>query len=237
MNILSAEGLSKAFSDRWLFEDLNFGLSKGDKAALVGINGTGKSTLLRVLAGLLAPDEGEVQVRKGTRRIFLAQQPQLEGHASIQGAVLDPENKAVQAILEYEKVLKQNSDNQDALQQAMDKMDATKAWDFDAKAKEILGRLGIQDVHRRIDTLSGGQQKRVALARALLAEPDLLLLDEPTNHLDIEAIEWLEQYIARQNITLLVVTHDRYFLDTITNTIFDLFQGYSVRRDLHSVHY
>jgi len=225
MNILSADGLSKAFSDRWLFEKLNFGLSQGDKAALVGVNGTGKSTLMRVLAGALPPDEGEVQLRKGTRLIYLDQQPQLDPNLSIQGAVLDPKNDAVQAMLAYEKVLTQNPDDQEALQRAMDKMDATKAWDFEAQAKEVLSKLGLNDTHRRVGTLSGGQLKRVALAKALLAEPDLLLLDEPTNHLDVAAIEWLENYLSRQKLTLLVVTHDRYFLDNITNTIFELSQG------------
>lgn len=223
MNILSADNISKAFSERWLFKNITFGISQGEKVALVGANGSGKTTLMNVLAGLIPTDEGVVSVRKGTAVGYLPQQPVFEDNATIWQSIFTSENEAVQAIKEYESALKHHDEKR--LQRAMERMDSLNAWDYEGKIKQVLGKLGIPDVELPIKVLSGGQRKRVALAKLLLQEADLLILDEPTNHLDIEAIEWLESWLNTQKQSLLLVTHDRYFLDNITNTILELENG------------
>jgi ATP-binding cassette subfamily F protein uup len=221
MNYLSAENISKAFSDRWLFRNVTFGIGKGEKVALVGANGSGKSTLLNVLASVLPPDEGRVSLRKEISIGFLGQSPAFDEEKTILDTLFSSGHPALKAIRSYEAALA-HPENTAALERAITEMDATKAWDYETQVKQILGKLGIQDLERRVKMLSGGQRKRVALARVLIEEPDLLILDEPTNHLDLDAIEWLEGRLAASTQTLILVTHDRYFLDRVTTDIVEL---------------
>jgi ATP-binding cassette subfamily F protein uup len=223
MNILSADSISKAFSERWLFKNISFGISVGEKVALVGANGSGKTTLMNILAGLIPTDEGVVSTRKGITVGYLPQQPTFDENATIWQAIFTSENEAVAAIKDYENALKHNDDK--ALHKAIESMERLNAWDYEAKIKQVLGRLGIPDEETPVKVLSGGQKKRVALAKLLLQDADLLILDEPTNHLDIEAIEWLEGWLNTQKQSILLVTHDRYFLDSITNVILELEDG------------
>ncbi|WP_266362906.1 ABC-F family ATP-binding cassette domain-containing protein [Tellurirhabdus rosea] len=220
MNILSAENIAKSYGDKYLFQNLTFGLSRGDKVAIVGANGTGKSTLLSILAGLQPPDEGIVSIRKDVSVGVLEQQPHLDDALTVLETVLSGENSALLAIREYELALE--SGNHDRLDRAMQQMDTLQAWDFETQMKQVLGVLGIHDVTQRVGSLSGGQRKRVALARVIIENPELIILDEPTNHLDLETIEWLENYLTTQNQTLLMVSHDRYFLDKVCNQIVEL---------------
>jgi ATP-binding cassette subfamily F protein uup len=221
MNYLSAENISKAFSDRWLFRNVTFGIGKGEKVALVGANGSGKSTLLNVLASALPPDEGRVSLRKEISIGFLSQSPEFDDEKTILDTLFSSGHPALKAIRGYEAALA-HPENTAALERAITEMDATKAWDYETQVKQIMGKLGIQDLERRMKMLSGGQRKRVALARVLIEEPDLLILDEPTNHLDLDAIEWLEGRLAASTQTLILVTHDRYFLDRVTTDIVEL---------------
>jgi ATP-binding cassette subfamily F protein uup len=223
MNILSADNISKSFSERWLFKNISFGISQGEKVALVGTNGSGKTTLMNVLAGLIPTDGGVVSIRKGISVGYLAQQPVFDEQATIWQSIFTAENESVRAIKEYETALKIHDDKR--LQRAMERMDSLNAWDYESKITQVLGKLGIPEVEIPISVLSGGQKKRVALAKLLLQDADLLILDEPTNHLDIDAIEWLERWLSTQKQSLLLVTHDRYFLDNITNTILELENG------------
>lgn len=225
MNILSAENISKAFSDSKLFDQLNFGLSQGDKIALVGINGTGKSTLLKILAGLIPPDEGSVSVRNGISVAYLEQAPVFDSQHTVWTAIFDADNEVLRAIKSYEDCLENAGDNPDEFQNALERMDSLNAWDYEVKVKEILSKLKVGDTEQLVSELSGGQRKRVALAKLLLAEPDLLILDEPTNHLDLDTVEWLENRLASQNTSLILVTHDRYFLDRVSNQIVELDDG------------
>ena len=227
MNLLSAENIAKNYADRWLFRDLNFGLSQGQRVALVGINGTGKTTLLRVLAGLEPGDTGAVSVRKDTRVAFLGQQPLFNENLTVEQTIFASQNATLAAIRDYEHVVNDPDHSPKELQRVLELMDAHNAWDYDSQVKQILGRLGIlgELLTRRVSQLSGGQRKRVALARVLIEEPDVLILDEPTNHLDLDTIEWLENRLASPALTLLMVTHDRYFLDKVANEIVELDQG------------
>ncbi len=223
MNLLSAENLSHSFGDKWLFKEISIGLNLGDKVALIGTNGTGKTTLLSFLAGREQPDSGMVSVRKGTRIGYLEQSPAFDGALSVMDVVFADDNIVARTVKEYEKALM--GDNEAILTSTLDAMHRHKAWDFESKAKEVLGRLGIHDVQAYFGQLSGGQKKRVALARILLEEPDLLILDEPTNHLDLSTIEWLEGYLNTANTTFITVTHDRYFLDKVCNLTVELEGG------------
>ena len=227
MNLLSAENIAKNYADRWLFRDLNFGLSQGQRVALVGINGTGKTTLLRILAGLEPGDTGAVSVRKDTRVAFLGQQPLFDENLTVEQTIFASQNATLAAIRDYEHVVNDPDHSPKELQRVLELMDAHNAWDYDAQVKQILGRLGIlgELLTRKVSQLSGGQRKRVALARVLIEEPDVLILDEPTNHLDLDTIEWLENRLASPALTLLMVTHDRYFLDKVANEIVELDQG------------
>lgn len=220
MNYLSAENISKSFGDNWLFKNVTLGLSRGDKVALIGANGTGKTTLMTILAGITPSDEGSVSVRKDIRVGYLDQAPDFPDEFPVMEVLFSGNNPTAQIVKEYEHAL-HIGDNQ-KLMDTLEQMDALQAWDFEAKVKEILGKLGIQDVDKTMGTLSGGQKKRVALAKILIETPDLLILDEPTNHLDLGMVEWLENYLNTQNTTLLLVTHDRYFLDTVCNVIVEL---------------
>ncbi|MBO3269070.1 ABC-F family ATP-binding cassette domain-containing protein [Hymenobacter defluvii] len=227
MNLLSAENISKNYADRWLFRDLNFGLQQGQRVALVGINGTGKTTLLRILAGIEPGDTGSVSVRKETRVAFLGQQPVFDENLTVEETIFASQNATLAAIRDYEHVVNDPNHSPNELQRVLELMDTHNAWDYDSQVKQILGRLGIlgELLERKVSNLSGGQRKRVALARVLIEEPDVLILDEPTNHLDLDTIEWLENRLASPTLTLLMVTHDRYFLDKVANEIVELDQG------------
>ncbi len=193
--------------------------------ALVGENGTGKSTLLKILIGQLSADQGVVSVRDGIKLGYLVQQPQVAGHLTINEIIFDKNNKVASVVKDYEACIHDAHTSAERMQHVLELMEEYKAWDYDAKVQTITSKLGIIDLEQRFDELSGGQRKRVFLAQMLLAEPDLIIMDEPTNHLDLEAIEWLETYLAGQQITLLMVTHDRYFLDNVANEIIELDRG------------
>jgi len=221
MNYLSVENLSKRYGIRQLFENLNFGIEKGQKVALLARNGSGKTTLMNILFGKESPDEGKVIYNKEVRVAYLEQNPHLHLNKSILENVLAASNSMSKAIADYEIALKNNGD----LEKAMNDMDATGAWEYEAKMKQILGALELQDWDKLAGQLSGGQQRRVALAKVLVEEPDFLLLDEPTNHLDLDMIEWLENFLTRSQMTLFMITHDRYFLENITDEILELENG------------
>lgn len=230
MTYLSSENLSKNFGIKPLFEDLTFGISKGDKTALIAPNGTGKSTLLKILAGEMEPDSGKVMVRNGIRVSFLAQQPELDENMTINEFIAHGNSEKIRIVQRYEKAVREqaedfNPQTQQAFEKATAAMDAAEAWGVEQQMEKILSVLDIHNLEQPIASLSGGERKRVALAFALLDEPDLLILDEPTNHLDVEMIEWLEQYLDQSTMTLLMVTHDRYFLDRVCNHILELDGG------------
>ncbi len=225
MNYLSAENISKSFSDRWLFKNLNFGVSQGQRVALVGVNGSGKTTLLNVLAGKLPPDEGSVSVRKEVSIGFLGQNPEMDEELTVQQTIFSGQSEILDVIRDYEVALENSNTSSDKMQKLMERMDELQAWDFELKVKQILSKLGIHNLEQQIKQLSGGQRKRVAMARVLIEEPNMLILDEPTNHLDLDTIEWLENLLSTQNTTLLMVTHDRYFLDKVANEIAELDNG------------
>ncbi|MFT6998142.1 MAG: ATP-binding cassette subfamily F protein uup [Cryomorphaceae bacterium] len=228
MNVLSVENLSKRYGPKLLFENFSFGMAKGEKVAIVAPNGSGKTTLLRALAGTEPADSGEIAFRSGVRVGYLPQEPVFAEGMSLTDAIMVSDNPMTDAIKKYEKAI-QNPDDSDALQHAMDEMDHTNAWDFEARVREILGQLGIENTDMRIDTASGGQRKRAALAKVLLEEPEFIIMDEPTNHLDLDTIEWLEKWLASGNFTLLMVTHDRYFLDRVCSDILEIERGELVR--------
>jgi ABC transport system ATP-binding/permease protein len=225
VNFLSAESLSKSYNDRWLFKDITLGISQGDKMALVGENGTGKSTLLKILTGQVQPDGGVVSIRDGIKLGYLTQQPQVDANLTVKEIIFDKNNKVALVVNEYEHCLHDPNVSPDRMQKVLEEMEELKAWDYDAKVQTITGKLGITDLDQKFEELSGGQRKRIFLAQMLLSEPDLIIMDEPTNHLDLEAIEWLETYLSGQLITLLMVTHDRYFLDNVANEIIELDRG------------
>lgn len=226
MNYLTLENISKAYGEKVLFSNISLHIDKGQKIALVAKNGTGKSTLMRVVNGTEAP-EGEnakIELRKDIRIGFLVQDPDFKSYHTIMEAVFDSDNEKVKAIKAYEKALL-NTDDADAMQNAMAKMDDLKAWDFEARIKEILSKLNILQLGQHVSVLSGGQKKRLALAKILIEEPEFLILDEPTNHLDLDMIEWLEEYLQQAKLTVFMVTHDRYFLERVCNTIIELDRG------------
>ena len=225
MNYLSAETVSKAFNDKWLFKDLTFGISQGEKVALVGENGTGKTTLLKILTGELQTDTGKVSTRQGIRIGYLTQQPTVAGHLTVKEIIFNDSNKVAAVVKEYEDCLHHPDTSADRMQKVLEQMEELNAWDYDAKVQEVTGKLGVTDLDQKFSTLSGGQRKRVFMAQMLLTEPDLIIMDEPTNHLDLEAIEWLEGFLSAQAITLIMVTHDRYFLDNVSNLIIELDRG------------
>ena len=225
MNYLTLENVTKSFGEKILFKDIDLRIGKGEKIALVAKNGTGKTTLLKVVAGLEAP-EGEnanILLRKDIRVKFLDQEPEFDESLTPIEAVFDSENEKIQAIKEYEKAMLIPGRDQD-LQKAMTRIDDLKAWDIEARIKEVLSKLNV-NLHQEIRQLSGGQKKRLALAKILIEEPDFLIMDEPTNHLDLDMIEWLENYLQQPSLTLFMVTHDRYFLERVCDTIIELNQG------------
>ena len=230
MNYLSAENLSKSYGEKVLFENISFGLEKGNKVALVANNGTGKSTLLRILTGDDTSDTGGVSVKNGIRISLLPQEPDYDKSLTVDEIVATAGTKLQEIIISYEEAVQENSDSntketQQLLEFASNQMDIANAWDFDRRLLQLLTKFGISDTTQTIGTMSGGQIKRLSLALALLDDPDILLLDEPTNHLDIDMIEWLENYLSNTETTLLMVTHDRYFLDRICDHIIEISHG------------
>jgi len=225
VNILSTERLGHNFHDRWLFKNLHFGLQKGERVALVGANGAGKSSLLSILAGQLEPMEGIVVKERGARVGFLPQDPGFKQFHSINDFIYSPDNPQQQLIRAYEELLVQPDADSRKLTSLTDQISSLDAWEYEHNIKSILTRLQITDFSQAIDTLSGGQRKRLALAKLLIDEPDVYILDEPTNHLDIETIEWLEKLLTTGQKTVLLVTHDRYFLDTVCTEIRELDKG------------
>ena len=227
MVFLQVENLTKSFGDRLLFHDISFGIEQGQRVALIAKNGTGKTTLLNILTNKEDYDSGQVTFRRDLRTGFLPQEPEFAPGITVLEACFSSETDVVKAIARYEKLLElhtQNPQYADEFQTAMADMDRLNAWDYDIRIKQILGKLNIHNLEQRVDQLSGGQQKRLALANVLITEPDLLLLDEPTNHLDLEMVEWLEDFLNHSKMTLLMVTHDRYFLDHVCNTILEIDQ-------------
>lgn len=225
MNLLSAESLARSHHDNWLFQDLNLGISQGEKLALVGNNGVGKSTLLGILAGTIKPDRGNVSIREGVTLGFLSQQAGVADSAIVRDILFDESNSVARVVREYEACVQDPDASPVKLQALLEQMEDLNAWDYEAKVKEITGSLDVGELGKSFGELSGGQRKRVLLAQLLLREPDLFILDEPTNHLDIAAIEWLEKYLSAQRITLIMVTHDRYFLDNVADQILELDRG------------
>ncbi len=225
MSILSTEQLGHSFNDNWLFKDLYFGLNKGDRVALVGINGTGKSTLLRILSGILQASLGKVVTERDLRIGYLEQDPQFSNQETISDFIYSIGNERQQLIRKYEEAVNQEVHDEKLLNRLMDELSNANAWEYEYEIKTILGRMGIQHLEQKIATLSGGQRKRLALAKLLIDDPDVYILDEPTNHLDIETIEWLESYMTSGQKTILLVTHDRYFLDNVSTRIIELDRG------------
>ncbi len=225
MSILSTEQLGHSFNDAWLFKELYVGIEKGDRIALVGINGTGKSTLLRILSGLLSPTLGKVVTERDLRIGYLEQDPQFNEQETISDFIYSIGNTQQQLIRQYEEAVGKEVHDEKLLNHLMDELSTHNAWEYEYEIKTILGRLGIQRLDQKIVTLSGGQRKRLALAKLLIDDPDVYILDEPTNHLDIETIEWLENFLTTGQKTILLVTHDRYFLDNVSGQIMELDRG------------
>ncbi len=230
MTYLTVENLSKSYGLKPLIEDITFGLSQGDKTALVAPNGTGKSTLLKILAGNEVPDRGGVMIQSGIRTGYLEQEPELNPGLTIREYISEGNSDVMQIVQSYEQAVEDQSREyndltRDAFEKASAEMDAANAWDYEQRMEQILGRLSIYNLDQQISTLSGGERKRVALAFLLLDNPDLYILDEPTNHLDVDMIEWLEAWLAKSTSTLLMVTHDRYFLDRVCNHIIEMDGG------------
>ena len=222
---LSAENLGHSFHDHWLFRNQTIGVNRGQRVALVGINGAGKSTLLKLFAGQFLPTEGKVVYARDLRLGYLEQDPSFDKAYTISDYIFHSDNKQQQLIRKYEELLENEPDNTKAIDKITEEISDIDAWEYEYKIKTILGRLDIHHLNQSIDTLSGGQKKRLALARLLIEEPDVYLLDEPTNHLDIDTIEWLEKLMTEGNKTLLMVTHDRYFLDNVCNEIIEIDNG------------
>ena len=222
---ISAENLGHSFHDKWLFRNTTIGINRGRRVALVGINGAGKTTLLKLLAGELAPTEGKVVRSRDLRLGYLEQDPWFKNAVSISDYIFHDDNKQQQAIRKYEELLENDPDNAKAIDKAMEELGDVDAWEYEYKIKTILGRLDIHHLNQKIDSLSGGQKKRLALARLLIEDPDIYILDEPTNHLDIDTIEWLEKLLTEGSKTILMVTHDRYFLDNVCNEILEIDRG------------
>tara|TARA_R110001592_G_scaffold5357_2_gene29530 strand:- start:5919 stop:7799 length:1881 start_codon:yes stop_codon:yes gene_type:complete len=224
MNLLTVENISKSFGELSLFSNISFGINKDQKIALIAKNGSGKTSILNILSGKDSSDSGQINSRKGIRISFLEQEPELDPKLTVEETIFASDNEVLKVIQNYEHALLDPEDA-DAYQKAFEAMERYDAWDFETQYKQILFKLKLEDLDVKVGLLSGGQKKRLALANALINRPDLLILDEPTNHLDLEMIEWLEQYFAKENMTLFMVTHDRYFLERVCNEIIELDNG------------
>jgi ATP-binding cassette subfamily F protein uup len=224
MNYLSVENISKSYGERVLFDNVSFGINKDQKIAFIAKNGSGKTTIMNMINGLDEPDTGQVVIRKEIKMAFLSQNNNLQDELTIEENIFASDNEILKVIERYEKAL-ENPNDEEAYQRAFDDMDRHNAWDFETQFKQILYKLKLEDLKMKVKNMSGGQKKRLSLAIILISKPDLLILDEPTNHLDLEMIEWLEDYFAKENITLFMVTHDRFFLERVCNEIIELDNG------------
>lgn len=230
MNILQAEHLSKSYGEKVLFDDISFGIEKGQKVALIARNGTGKSTLMRILAGLDSADSGRVTLRNDLRISFLDQNPPFSGDITVLDAIFSSENEALKALHDYEAALEllrshPGIESERRLSESMQRMDAHRGWDYETRAREILGEFDIHDLSQPIRELSGGQKKKIALAHTLIGEPDFLLLDEPTNHLDMFSTSVLADALENYTGTILFVSHDRTFISRVANKIWWIEDG------------
>ncbi|MEM0931857.1 MAG: ABC-F family ATP-binding cassette domain-containing protein [Bacteroidota bacterium] len=230
MNLMTVENIAKSYGELVLFSNISFGINKGQKIALVAKNGSGKTSILNIISGKDVSETGKVTVRKGLKIAFLEQDPHIDPNWTVEESVLSSENPILKIIAAYENAL-QNPDAPEKYQNAFEAMERNNAWDFETQYKQILFKLHLSDLKMKVGALSGGQKKRLALANALLNKPDVLILDEPTNHLDLDMIEWLEAYFTKENLTLFMVTHDRYFLERVCNGILEL-----DNRQLYSYH-
>lgn len=224
LNYITVENISKSFGELELFSNLSFSIHKDDKIAFVAKNGSGKTSILNILSGDDTPDAGQVVMRNGLRISFLSQSPKFDKNLTINDTIFNSDSPQLKIIENYEKALL-NPEDTEAYQKAFEQMDINNAWEFELQFKQILSQLKLDNLNQKISTMSGGQLKRLALAQALISNPDVLVLDEPTNHLDLEMIEWLEQYFAKSQFTLFMVTHDRYFLERVCSTIIELDHG------------
>jgi ATP-binding cassette subfamily F protein uup len=224
LNYLNVENISKSYGELVLFKDLSFSIHKDQKIAFVAKNGSGKTSILNILSGKDAPDDGQIVIRKGLRLAFLDQEPDLDPKLTIEETIFASDIPIIKTIEAYENALK-NPEDAEAYQLAFEAMDRDNAWEFETQYQQTLSQLKLDDLSLKVSTLSGGQKKRLALAQVILSKPDILVLDEPTNHLDLEMIEWLEAYFAKTQQTLFMVTHDRYFLERVCNEIIELDHG------------
>ena len=232
MSIFTLQGVKKDFGIKEILKDANFSLGPTDKVGLIGTNGSGKSTLLKMIAGLEPIDSGERLLNSGVRIVYLPQQPEIDESRTVLEQIFADSGDQMKLVRDYEEIsdkLAHGLGNTDKLlarlSTVMEQMDATGAWELETQAKIVLSKLGIEDLEARVGDLSGGYRKRIALATALLSDPDVLLMDEPTNHLDALSVEWLQSYLNRYRGALFLITHDRYFLDRVTNRIVELDRG------------
>ncbi|MEM6685904.1 MAG: ABC-F family ATP-binding cassette domain-containing protein [Bacteroidota bacterium] len=224
MNYLSVENISKSYGERVLFQNISFGINKDQKVAFIAKNGTGKTSLLNIITGREESDSGQIISRKGIHIAFLSQNENLDPNLSIEETIFASDNPILDVIANYESALL-HPDDTEKYQKSFEQMELHNAWDFETQYKQILYKLKLENLAQKVSNLSGGQKKRLALATILINKPDMLILDEPTNHLDLEMIEWLEEYFKKENITLFMVTHDRYFLERVCNEIVELENG------------
>lgn len=242
MNILTAENLSKRYTEQYLFENITFGIHTGDKIGLIGVNGTGKSTLLKCLMNIESLDEGKVTMRNHLVVKYLPQNPTFDEASSVLDNVLRGDHEKIRILRNYEQILKEMDTSDDPkihrqYEEIMERMDRENVWSIESEVKGILNKLGIPNIHAKMNILSGGQKRRVSIAEALIHESDLLILDEPTNHIDNDMIEWLEDMLKKRKGALLMITHDRYFLDRVTDKIFELEKGQMLTYEGNYSHY
>jgi ATP-binding cassette subfamily F protein uup len=225
MNLLTIENVSKSYSEKKLFNNISFGINEGDKIGIIGVNGTGKTTFLKVVSGVEVPDEGKVVKGNSVRMEYLSQSPDFNPESTVLEQVFRGDTPLMKLIRQYEKAMESHTATGEEIMKLTSQMDSMNAWTIESDAKAILNKLGVSDFNAKVGNLSGGQRKRIALAAVLISPCDLLILDEPTNHLDNDTIDWLEQYLNKRKGALLMITHDRYFLDRVVNEIIELDKG------------